>query len=514
MFPEPVLDRFCVTVSAQEESENPDDKNSHMTMSMMAKTQRVNDPAVKTASSVLKAHWARRQMLSAYIFHLESCGILDQIDLSCTDAFYSQVARAAKKRHIAMERARPLTRFRMIVRTLVVLNAIDLLWDSPESPLVGIPFSMDHFLLVNKYLVASVQMGVFAMGLLARQWQDSCRATILSAMRRHWFVNAKKRIAEYHALVPLRRDGSDPRMDEVLQEAPQAPEGYSVFNFGRGIKPGTKPPPRDAAFKAHDDEMAMYDAMRDEKKFWMYDTCMMDGKHISPMPQNGKAAPTTEEVVDHLANKIHPLLAKKYLLSEVRGKIKAMLADQVQVRRRKVGMMGKDDGTEEDEEDLDWHAQDCAQLLIDGNSVRIAMPTLEHADDGADVIFGCVQEVVNIIYAMSQPAPGQPVPATYDPRTHASFLYGETEQRKGARFVWRMIHADKKKVAEMDRTVACRIYNPSFAEDAVQTSTQILLKAQDPDYYDRRAMNRLFSAVNPYTVYDVNMDEARLQAAH
>jgi len=507
MFPAPVLDRFCVTVSAQEESENPDDKYSHMDMSMMAKTQRVGDPAIKAASEVLKAHWARRQMLCAYIFHLESCGILDHIDTSCADAFYSQVARAAKRRHINMERARPLTRFRMVVRTLVVLNAIDLLWDSPESPLVGIPFSMDHFLLVNKYLVASVQMAVFAMGLLARQWQDGARSAIVSTMRRHWFPKAKQRIADYNNLKPLRKDGSDPLLDEVLRDAPPAPEGYNPFNFRKpgSAKPGTRAPAKDANVRAYEDEMALFDGLRDEKKFWMYDSCVIGGPCLSAMPQSGKSAPTTDDVVQFLADKLHPLLPKKYLLLEVRGKIKSMLSDTVQVRRRKVPLLGNDD--EEDEDFLDWHVQDCAQLMIDNGTIRLAMPTLEHADDGSDVIFGCVQEVINIIYAMSQPQPGKPPRPGYSSLTHASFLYGETEQRKGSRFVWRMIHVDKKKVAEMDREVACRIYNPSFAEDAVQTATQILLKAQDPDYYDPRAMNRLFSAVNPYTVYDVNMDE-------
>lgn len=489
MFPFPVLDRFCVTVSAEEVP----DANDPAAGNLMGKTQRQRDPAVKLASAELKGWWARRQILCAYILHMESCGLLATIDVSVSDAFFAMVATLAKARHVNMERSRPLDRYRMIVRMMVVLNAIDLLWDSPQSPIAGLPFSMDHFLLVDKYLVATVQMGVFAMGLVARQWQDSARSSIVKVMKKNWFPHADERVAAYEKLAPLSKDGSDPLLHQ-LPRAPVPPDGYHPF---RGKAPAS------AAVSVYEEEAAIYDGMRNERKYWMYDSCKLGGALISAPPQNGNKGADLDATITHMARQLHPLLPGRFLHSEIEGKLRAMTTDMVQVRRNRVGVYDLDDNPNPDF--FDVHTQDSAQLFIDGDVLRMALPTLKHADDGADVLYQCVQEVVTIIYAMGQPLPGMPARANSE--AHASFLYGETEQRKGGRHVWRVVKADKAKARALDRDMACRVYNPAYAETSMQTATQTFLKAQDPEYYNERTMRRLFSAKRPFTIMDANMDE-------
>ena len=501
LFPKPVLDRFMVSVSAEEASSGVLDDGSRG-VSMMSKTQRAKDDAVRDAMSKLKISWARRQMLVAHIFHMESCGLLHKINLTTADTFYAMVAEIAKKRHIDMERSRPLERYRMMVRVMVVLNAIDLLWDSPHSPLADVPFSMDHFLMVDKYLVASVQMGVFAMGLMSRQWQDNAKAAIVSTMKKCWYPEANRRAKAYQKLKPLNFDGTDPLLDEIGMEAPQPPENYSIFKgAGAGNRPGQRggAQPMSSEARVYETDKAVYDGMRDEKKHWMYDTVAMGSPLLNMMPQTGAKNPSIDEVVAHLTSKLIPHLPCKFLPLEVAGKIKTMLTETVIVTRKKMTEHGL----------VEVHAQECAQLVIDGSCIRMAFPTLIAADEGADALFKCVEEAVTIIYVMSQPLPGDKPCQPYE--GHAKFMYGQTEPKKGARFVWRMVYADKAKAAKLmadpvARNDACRIYNPSYAEDAVQVVTQNFMKSMDPDWYSTRPMMRFFAAGTPFTVYNCNLD--------
>lgn len=513
-FPPPVLDRFVVSVSSEEitntvssASGNDDDSAADASAnSMMAKTKRSKDDAVREAMSMLQVAWVRRQILAAYIFHLESAGVLRRINLSATDHFVAVLTDVAKQRQLNLDRHRPIERFRMLVRVFVVLNAIDLLWDCPDSPLRNKEFEMTDFLYADKYLVASLQMGVFAMGMVGRQWQDNLRASIISAMKKHFYPDADVNIKAYKRLPPLDRDGSDPLLMQLAANAPQPPPHYSLFQTeadkgkpGRAKKGGKGGGGGgDHETQAYQRERLIHERMMESTKYWMYDTCVIGGPQLAEMSNSGNKNPTKEEVIAHVASKLTPHLASKFLPREITGKLMAMLDETVVVKRRKRGKYSDDMVTTE-----------VSQLMLDGNCIRMAYPTLELADDGEHALFKCVQEVVTILYVMGQPPPGSGLPSF---EGHAQFMYGETIANKAGRFVWRMVYADKDKAKAIianpaRRAAVCRIYNPAFAEESVQVVVQTVMKSWDPDWYGEHARRRFFDAATPFTEFNSNLDE-------
>lgn len=464
-FPFPILDRFCVTIAAQSDNSNKSTDDA-MTANMLMLTQRFNEESVKLALAELKLSWHHRQMLMANILYMESCGLLPPIDLGVADTIFMRVAQRARLRSVDMEtRQRNVERYRMIVRALVVVHAIDLLWSAPDSPIMGKVHSDMHFLLAQKYMYATQEIAIFALGLVARQWQDTMRGDMLTAMKRHWF----------------------PRADALIRESSHSLSYHEAYPNGKQRVLDAKAPsmlPR--SNNSHDShDHTNYDSQDYERKFWMYAKCTFGENGLPPMPSTGRAVPSPSDVLLFMANKLIPHMERKYLPAEVAAKLAEMTQDTVTVTRT----------LEFEGEDMpEIETEVRPQLVVEHDHFRLALVTMQHAAEG-DVIFKAVEDVVTVIHETNPCEDNQ------------SFLYGETENTIGARDVWRIARAGSVAERRLDLDQMQRVYSASYTDAATKTITQNALKHINPVYADERGMRRLFASQTPFVVHDMDMDK-------
>jgi len=497
-FPKPMLSRFCVSISAEDTTQQSDDGGANL----VGRAGRAGQAPMVEAMALMGFVWSRRQILIAYLFHMESCGILKTIDVACADMVFAIVARLTAKRGLVITaERRAIDRFRMIVRVLVALNAISLVWSTPDSPVLDTPHSIEHFLLTEKHLFATVEIAIFALGLTSRQWQDNVRAHIILAMKEHWFPRADEAMDKYKTLAPLPY-GDVIGADAPTAPAPEVPDGVWIPNLPAGPGASARGPPSKKVLEQLAkpevqrflEEKQAYDGMEMERKMWMYDSCQIGGREIPAMPANGARVPTIDDQINFLADQIMPVLPKKYLKAEVVGKIKAMTTDMVSVRRLQCGPYGEPDPDNASEDD--YFQQERQQLVIEPGYIRLAIPVLQQAKDGAEVLFQCAQDAVSIIHFM-----------TKSPMTH-KVMYAEPEPESQTRYIMRMCVADPNIDKRYVPAEICRISNPAFASGATKVVTQNMLKSVDPNYYDEGNMFRLFSADLPFTVINMDMDVA------
>lgn len=554
LFPKAVLDRFCVTLGAAVSNSESTDAATRL----MAMSERDASTIIKNVKQEFKLFFNRKQEMHAIILHMETVGMLHPIDTSVADFVFGMMANFAEVRGLRMTTQRNVVRFRDVVRSFVVTHAVDLVWDSPDAPFRGMTHQDGHFLAVNKYLVSTVEIAVFAIGLLARMWQDNAYADLITTMKRLWFKNAADKINHYKNLEALRSDGTDPDQDNL--EIPVKPDGYNAHRFKQPAPVGaaapesrakkqrkgpasaaasassSRQPPIDAHFTAeshkfaeecarYDEQMAAYEYNTREASNWGHMSARF-GYEIPAFTQLGHQAPKQDDLIEHLATIIGREMEKRYLPNEIRAKLTAMTTTPVTVQRKKVSRHEYDtmNMMDEDEQDVpDRHVtfrDDRNQLIIENDCIRVAFPSLEHADGSKDVVMECLKEALTVLYGASlkehdrKVAAGIPKEELPDPHAYAQHLYGETIKESDKRYIWRTIRINEADARATDVAKHARVFNSSYAPPMVQRVMKSFLHSMDDAYEDPAVMFRLYDAKRPWTIVDTNPDEmAALQRA-
>jgi len=520
----PIQDRFVVTESSTDVA-----TTTETTLETLVRDSRVKEPAVRAAQDTSARVWHLRQAKIAKLFHMESCQILTPIDLSMADMVFALTAEIAAEHHLNIaERRRPRLRYSMMVRVLVALHAIDMVWETPESPLTGVPHRPAHFLMLDKYLFATVQISVFALGLMARMWQDNTRSYILEAMLAKWFLHHKTDletfkptdqrpwpVLDYDAPVDQPIDGqaaSRPALREPIPP-PNLPAGVKldgrgglVLERGGGGRPQgggasaarnvlDSPEARDYAQQLQD-----YNADTAARKYWMYTTCHIgSGSPIQELPPGCKGTP--QEIIQHLASKIHGSMSKHFLLAEVEAKLLAMTQTSIDImRRRKTTLFPVDEEVGYEYEEVKLNR---AQLIVEPHCIRLALPLVDQwLKHGNDILYRCVTFACSVITIV-----------TKQPIQHGPLMYGECEKMDGARFVWRFItpygpDQVQELESQLQKKVGAygRMRNAGYEDGVIQSVTQSVLGSMDPDWWNPANLKRLFPAERPFSVMDTPLD--------
>jgi hypothetical protein len=493
-----VRDRFCVTVSAAEAKQDPNDT---VRASLSNQASRSNQMPVKEAEKEMKLQWNRQQVLCAIGLLMESCGMFLPIDTSAADRVFHMVYRRAMAKNIDMEeRRRNKLRFQMLVRVQCMAGAVDSVFNSPLSPVAGQKYHPSHWLHLEKYLVSTIEMGTYCIGMLARQWQDNTSASLVHTIKKKMFPHFDEILTTYSTLEPL----AAPAPGESHSLHSSAPNNYDgskpqapVHPFG-GRKP-TRAQEESSEWAQYRDQEVLYQAIETTENYWMYATINFGSQQLPVVPGVSSRAPTQEELIEHVSHVISGQLSKRFLAKEIQGKIREMTTSSVKVSRLQHVV------SDYDTEPVAV-TEERPVLILTPECMRIAIPTLQFAGE-TDVLFNECQVVVSILSALAAKR-GE------DTSVYDNLIYGDTEPEANSRFVWRILRVNPNIEAELfsdplGETMESQVeaWNAAFVEEATFLVTQDILSVSNPAYKDNLYMRRLFDAVVPWTRMDVNFDE-------
>ncbi len=475
-FPDAVLDRAIVKVDSNHDS------NDENTIDMISKTTRSNNPQVKAALGHIQSHWQRKQIIVSHILILISSGALPPVNLTMANIFFMLVKARARKRGVDMDGTRKHQRWCSIVSLLVITDAVDLLWSSPLSPFAprngqpAVHHDDSHFLEVAKYLCATTQHIILALGMMADQWKNDQKRVLLTAMLRLWFPQAALDSAKQERQVPV------PLAKTIAPE--RNISAYDGMMMGNG----------DAA--AAMEEMA-YDGMVDKLKNWTHLTCESSAyKQLSSSagpPSSGKNGGggghsygkvyTKEELGRHVSQQLMEHLHPKPLEGEAESLIRQMMDQTVEETRlvshgETIEFTG-DCPQGKKVQDIRSEAKKVNALIVEHNRIRIAVSALDNHN--VDGLYESVEEVACMLHHGEQ---------------ERVYQYGETHPH--IPHVWRQITA-KKRAHEAKEM---RIMNADHFDTMETEMTNALVQSSGGD----RLPDTLFEK-NEYYVPDVDLDE-------
>ncbi len=453
-FPDAVLDRAIIKVDSNH------DINDDSVPDMIAKTTRSNNPLVKDALSYIRCHWQRKQILVSHILILISSGALPPVNLTMANIFFMLVKARARKRGVDMDGTRKHQRWCSVVNLLVIEDAVDLLWSSPTSPLApkngepAVHHDDSHFLMVAKYLRATTQHIIFALGMLADQWKNDQRRTLLQAMLKLWFSESdlEQAIKEREKPVPVA--------DTLL-----AP-GNALGALGV-------------------DDPMVYDGMREKKMNWTHLYCESSAyKQLSGSVTSGKSSfakvYTKEELGRHVSQQLMEHLHPKPLEGEAESLIRQLMDTTVEETRLvDHGETIDADNPREKIRDIRKEKKKVNALLVENNRIQIAVGAL--ANHKVDGLFESVEEVAGMLHNSDEPC---------------VYQYGETYAHMPN--VWRQITAVKRPLDSSEM----RIMNADHFDRMETEMTNAMIQSSGGE----RLPETLFEK-NEYYVPDVDIDE-------
>ena len=135
-------------------------------------------------ADLLTRRMRRTQMLSCLIFKLIQTNILKKIDMTVAHILIPQTLELAGKRHLrGTENIRHYKRITYLVESLVILDAIDKVFDSPDSPLLNAPWDIEHIFHVEKHLVAKEKHITYAFGIEEHSFEDKIAHDVITYLR-------------------------------------------------------------------------------------------------------------------------------------------------------------------------------------------------------------------------------------------------------------------------------------------------------------------------------------------
>jgi hypothetical protein len=161
---------------------------------LLGKANKISNPTQTTAEQLFIRRMRRNQALLSVVALLTYVGVLPQVDMTVAKLVFTKVLEKAKKASLnGVEDIRNFERLEMVCRVLVVWDAISIMYDSPDSPLLGIPHDITHFLLIGRYLRSNVEHATMALGLLSNQFEDKIVHSILDDLMNTRFKSLKEK---------------------------------------------------------------------------------------------------------------------------------------------------------------------------------------------------------------------------------------------------------------------------------------------------------------------------------
>jgi hypothetical protein len=161
---------------------------------LLNKSNKKTNDEQKSAKELFITRFRRNQSFCAIIFQLIYTHILNDIDMTVADQIFTQTLATAKATGLTeVDNIRNLQRVQMVCKVLVVWDAISIVWDSVDSPLLGVPHNETHFMLVSRYLRALPEHACFALGLLSNQYEDRIVYSIVEDLKSTYFKAQTKK---------------------------------------------------------------------------------------------------------------------------------------------------------------------------------------------------------------------------------------------------------------------------------------------------------------------------------
>jgi hypothetical protein len=153
-------------------------------------------PNTNAGFKVVQREWQRRlrrtHALAAFLGYMIYSQVLPPINMTVCVTIFPEILRQAGKAGIPnWDHARHLERVSANVESLVLLEAIDIVFDS-EQALVppDTPFSMSQLLLCKPYLRATLDHVVMAIGLLSDQYEQPIQRNVIKTLKETIFAAA------------------------------------------------------------------------------------------------------------------------------------------------------------------------------------------------------------------------------------------------------------------------------------------------------------------------------------
>lgn len=138
----------------------------------------------------LQTRFRRNQYLVMMTMIMVHVGILAPIDKFVANTIFHLVLKKANKRGLPNTTCpRAFQRLGYYVETLVVWDAIDLLYDSEQSPLRNKPHELEDLLLLERHLYSRVEHGVWTLGSNVHNYENAVRANVLQTLQEQFFTD-------------------------------------------------------------------------------------------------------------------------------------------------------------------------------------------------------------------------------------------------------------------------------------------------------------------------------------
>lgn len=166
---------------------------------VMAKMQTNTDPKFNKVKQSLIYRMQRNQAVVSMVYYMIEGGILAPVDLTVAHIVFYEVMKLAREKGLTgTDDVRNFERLCFVAEVLVIMEAIDTLFDSELSPFItqdenGRPtnkykrFEWRDMLLIEPYLKASVETCTIALGLLHDQFENAVVKNVVKTLIRTSF---------------------------------------------------------------------------------------------------------------------------------------------------------------------------------------------------------------------------------------------------------------------------------------------------------------------------------------
>jgi len=176
----------------------------------------------------------RNQVMCAMIFYAINAGIFPNgINMvACSIVFSSVLRRAKTASLIGTDNARNVVRLCCLVQAMVVISAADKLLDSEMSPFKGKPWKDEDLLAFEPYLVATVEMCTFALGLLHNLFESDLNRDMIKTLRNTIFYKSVADVEPY----PNEQAVIDQEEAMYMLQNPRADKPFHNVSEERSMK--------------------------------------------------------------------------------------------------------------------------------------------------------------------------------------------------------------------------------------------------------------------------------------
>jgi hypothetical protein len=453
--------------------------------SLLAMNARRNTPAVKAAFEAMQLYFRRTQMLCYEINLRVHTEVLSKINDTVLVRFFNLLARyMMKKRKINLFDIRKFHRLRNTALVQVVVDAIDLVYDSPLSPFKEQTHSEQHFLAFDKHLYMRLEHVVYSIGENSIDFQNKFRNDVVQCIRARWFPNAKKKYDDITLPIDeeqarLCRLAQSNNSQEFIDQVASDEYKTGMANLAPGVYL-----PEDNGHNRKNDKMqynsevrqllydrSVYDGMLEQNRYWMYDSC----SSIIPKLRRGGKDPSKQEVLEYMTSQLVSDLPNRPMPAQVY----AVLSDLTYETSDESREVEKADGTTDT-----LTVSGNSAMMLDGLNVRMSLRVLAVSVEG-DELFNAVQHICSVL---------QP------PGKETTYLYGEPDANRPGK----LRTFTCKRPDRIDPDVL-RMYNADFANPGTEYVISSFLSRSRPVSANEDA-HALFRSEEPWTQIDCDLD--------